>query len=385
MSKKTVAVFFGGRSPEHDVSIITAIYSVIKPLILADYTPVPVYIAKNGNWFTGNEFADIKNYQSGKIEETIKKQKPVTISVGGGLTIIPEGKIHKAIKIDIAFPAMHGSFGEDGSLMGLLRMANIPFVGSDMEASVVAMNKVLSKEIVEVHGILTPKFLSFTAAEFEANRSKIVKEIITKLRYPLFVKPPHLGSSIGTTKVNNKKQLENAIEVVAYYDDVVLVEEGVNNLVEVTVPIIGNDELVVANVEKTLNTADGVFDFKSKYINGGGKKGGKNHGAADSYSEVPAKLSKSTYDACENIAKEVYRAVGLSGISRIDLLIDGKTKKVYFNEINPLPGSLYVHNWAKMGISNVQLVEKLLKYAEQRFEQQSKISTSFETSYLQQF
>ena len=384
--KKTVAVFFGGRSPEHDVSIISAIASVIKPLKLIGHKVVPVYIAKNGDWFTGDEFSDVKNYQTGKITEIMKQQKPVAISFNGGLTIIPNSKTRKSIKIDVAFPVMHGAYGEDGSLMGLLRMANIPFVGSDMEASVIAMDKVLSKEVAEANGILTPKYLAFPKAEFETNADDIMNKINTELKYPLFVKPPHLGSSIGITKVGSKEQLENAIEVAAYYDDSIIVEQAIENLIEVTIPVIGNSEPQVANVERPIKlTSDEVFDFESKYINHGGKKGGKAKGAASGYSEIPAKLPKDIYESCENIAKKIYQTVGLSGISRVDLLIDSKAGKVYFNEINPMPGGLYAHNFAKIGISNVQLVEKLLDYAEERFEHESKINTTFETNFLQQF
>jgi len=380
-----VAVFFGGNSPEHDVSIVSAISAVISPLKLLGHTVVPVYIAKNGDWFTGRELGEIKTYQTGKIEEIQKKQTALTISLNDGLTIFPEGKRRKGIKIDVAFPVMHGAYGEDGSLMGLLRMIKVPFVGCDMEAAAVAMNKVLSKEVVSAHGILTPKYLSFTKSEFEANHKKVVQKINTTLKYPLFVKPPHLGSSIGISKVKDKKDLENALEVAAHYDEVILVEEGVKNLIEVTVPVIGNDNPEPAMVERPVRLSDEFFDFESKYINEGGKKGGKGKKGAQGYSEIPAKLPAKLYKECEEIAKRVYQVVGLAGISRIDLLINSKTGKVYFNEINPLPGDLYAHNFAAKGISKVELVAKLLELAQENYAKRTSVQTSFKTNYLKQF
>ncbi|MCL2174209.1 D-alanine--D-alanine ligase [Candidatus Saccharibacteria bacterium] len=389
MNQQTIAVLFGGRAPEHDVSIVSAIGSVIKPLQLSGHQVVPIYIAKNGNWYTGDQLAEIKTYQTGKIDEIIAKQKPLAISVNDGLTIFPEGRERKAIKIDIAFPVMHGSYGEDGSLMGLLRMANVPFVGCDMEASVVAMNKVLAKQVAEANGVPTPKYLAFTKAEFENDRAEVMKQIDSTLRYPLFVKPPHAGSSIGITKVKAEPDLANALEVAAYYDDVILIEESVENLIEVTVPIIGNDQPIVANVERPTHlTDDGVFDFETKYL-GGGKKGGKGGKSgkqgAQGYSEIPAKLPEKLYRSCEDVALRIYRAVGLLGIARIDLLIDSKTNIVYFNEINPMPGSLYAHNWVTKGVSNVALVEKLLDYAIDSFTKRAAVNTTFSTNFLKQF
>ena len=386
MSKKTVAVVFGSRSPEHDVSIVTAVASVVKPLKLAGFGVVPVYIAKDGRWFAGEELADIKTYQTGRIEEIIMKQKPVALSLGGGLRLIGGSGIRKKEwKIDVVFPATHGAYGEDGSLMGLLRMAGVAYVGCDMEASVVAMNKVLAKQVAEANGILTPKYLSFLSDEFELGRKAVVKKILSELKLPVFVKPPHLGSSIGITRVANKEELENALEVAAYYDDVILVEEAVGNLIEVTVPVMGNEEPFVAMVERPVRLGDGeFFDFESKYINEGGKKSGGKKGA-QGYSEIPAKLPGKLYERCEEVAREVYLRLGLTGISRVDLLIDSKAKKVYFNEVNPLPGGLYAHNFARAGVSNVELVKRLVRYAEERFERQGRVKTTFDTNYLKQF
>ncbi|TAL14243.1 D-alanine--D-alanine ligase [Patescibacteria group bacterium] len=377
--KKTVAVFFGGRSTEHDISIITALSSIIKPLELTkEYNIVPIYITKTGKWVSDANLTDIKIYRSGKINDLAAKSKPLSVSFDGGFAINKK-------RIDIAFPAMHGPYGEDGSLMGLLRMAGIPFVGSDMDASVIAMDKVLAKQVAQANNIPTSAFYAFSKLQFTDSPSATIKAITSKLKYPIFVKPAHLGSSIGITKVKNNDELSNAIEVAAYYDNKIIVEEAVENLIEVTVPIIGNDILTPALVERPLSKDDGVFDFDTKYINGGGKKGGAKTTGAQGYSELPAKLPGDLYKKSLAVAEATYRAIGAGGIARVDLLIDSKSSTVYFNEINPLPGSLYNHNWRASGISSIELVRKLIAFAEQRFAQQQKQETTFDSNFLQQF
>lgn len=377
--KKAVAVFFGGQSTEHDISIITALSSVIKPLELSKkYTVIPVYITKKGKWVSSPKLKDITTYQSTQIDDLTAKAKPLQISFDGGLTINKN-------RVDVAFPAMHGSYGEDGSLMGLLRMANIPFVGSDMDASVIAMDKVLAKQVAEANKIPTSKFTFLSRAEFLADQKGQSKRIAKQLKYPLFVKPAHLGSSIGITRVTNLDELHNAIEVAAYYDEKIIVEEAVNNLIEVTVPIIGNDQPRAALVERPLSQDGEFFDFETKYLRGGGKKSGGKTSGAQGYSELPAKLPGKLYDQSVAVALDVYRALGLGGIARVDLLIDSKTKKVYFNEVNPLPGSLYAHNWRAAGVSTINLVDELVQLAEERFAARDNLQTTFDSSFLKQF
>lgn len=377
--KKTVAVFFGGRSPEHDISIITALASVIKPLMLTKkYNIVPVYITKIGKWVSDAKLLDIKTYQGHVIEDLIKKSKPLAVSFDGGFSI---GKN----RIDIAFPAMHGAYGEDGSLMGLLRMAGIPFVGCDMDASVIAMDKVLTKQVASANAIPTSKYVFFPRTDITENVQSVAGDVEKSLAYPLFVKPAHLGSSIGISKVKNILELTNALEVAAYYDEKIIVEEAVPNLIEVTVPIIGNTILTPALVEQPLTIGDNLFDFDKKYLGDGGKKGGAKQSGSQGYSELPAKIPTQLYEKSLSVAGSVYKAIGANGIARIDLLIDEKKSEVYFNEVNPLPGSLYAHNWRASGISGIELVEKLIGYAEERFEEKNKLTSTFDSSFLQQF
>lgn len=385
--KKTVAVFFGGKSPEHDISIVTALAAVIKPLELSGkYDVVPIYISKAGKWYTGDALKDIKTFQGKAVEAFLEKTKPLAIVFDDGLYLQRPGLKRERLKVDVAFPAMHGAYGEDGSLMGLLRMAGIPFVGSDMAASVIAMDKVLAKQVAAASGIPITPFVAFSRREFETDREALGKKIQDELTFPVFVKPAHLGSSIGITKVDKPADLMNAVEVAAFYDDKLIVEEAVANLIEVTVPIIGNDDPQPALVERPLQKDGEFFDFETKYMHGGGKKtGGAKSAGAQGYSELPADIPKDLYDGSLAVALQVYRATGATGISRIDLLIDGKKKQIFFNELNPLPGSLYAHNWRQAGVSSIDLVTRLVELAEERFAEQQNLEHVFSTNFLQQF
>lgn len=389
---KSIAVIFGGRSAEHDVSIVTAISSIIKPLELTKkYKIEPIYIAKDGAWYWDAKLKDINLFTSGKVESFLQKATPVSVQFDGGMVVSKGGGFsgrRTQTRIDLVFPAMHGTFGEDGSLTGLLEMAGVPYVGCGLSASAISMDKVLAKQIAEQNGVSTAKYKYLSRAEFEAQSlSSIIESIEEALSYPLFIKPAHLGSSIGISKAANTDELKNALEVAAHYDDKILIEEEVRNLIEVTLPIIGNNELRYALLERPLTSAEDFFNFDTKYMQGGKKGGGKKGGAkgVHGYSEIPAKLDKALYQKAENLAGTVYRAVGCSGIARVDMLIDEKTKQVYFNEINPLPGDLYRHNWHAAGLSTVELVEELVRLAEERHDQRQKNNTVFDTNYLKQF
>lgn len=383
---KTVAVIFGGRSTEHDISIITALASVIKPLELTKkYKIEAVYIAKNGSWYWDNKLKNIELYQTGEIEDFVRRSPKAELLLDNGLTLLKNGKLsgRRTQRIDIVFPAMHGTHGEDGELMGLLEMANVPYVGCGVAASAVAMDKILAKQVTESAGIVSTPWVWFYSGNLTEPR-EILKPI-KDLKYPLFVKPAHLGSSIGISRVEKEDELSNALEVAAHYDDKVIVEQGVNNLIEVTLPIIGNEKPIPAKLERPLTKSEDFFDFDTKYLQGGKKGKSGEKAGAQGYSEIPAKLPKELYDKAEKTALDIYKALGCSGIARVDLLIDSKTSDVYFNEVNPLPGGLYAHNWRLAGLSNVDLVDKLIEYAEERWQNRQKVTTFFSTSYLKQF
>jgi D-alanine-D-alanine ligase len=263
-------------------------------------------------------------------------------------------------------------------------MANVPFVGCDTAASAVAMNKVLAKKVAQSSNINVVKYESFNKVDFKSGLDKISDKVKSNLKFPVFVKPAHLGSSIGISRAKDENDLKNAVELAFFYDDLILVEEEVGNLIEVTLPIIGNHQLTPAFLEKPLTKAEDFFDFDTKYLQGG-KKGSKGAKGSQGYSEVPAKLDRELYRKAEEVGLSVYKALNLSGISRVDMLIDSKTNKIYFNEVNPLPGGLYIHNWIKKGISNTEMVERLVELAKDKYNEKNSINTKFSTSYLRQF
>ena len=386
---ETIAVIFGGRSAEHDVSIVTALASIIKPLELSrKYRVEPIYIAKNGTWYWDARLKEIQLFTSGKIQDFLHKSHSASVQFDGGMTLVKASGIagrKVTRRIDLVFPAMHGTYGEDGALMGLLDMAGIPYIGCGISASAIAMDKVLAKQIATAASIPVAKFIPQTRADIERDTATAMKAIKACLKYPLFVKPAHLGSSIGISRVVDDTSLRNGLEVAAHYGDKIIIEEAIPNLIEVTLPIMGNERPVAALLEKPLTVPEDFFDFDTKYMQGGKKGKGKGTKGAQGYSQIPADLPKSLYQAAEKTGLAVYAALGCTGIARVDMLIDSKTQRVYFNEVNPLPGGLYAHNWQKAGVSSVELVEKLIAYAKERYQQRNAFTTTFTTNYLQQF
>jgi D-alanine-D-alanine ligase len=386
---KTIAVIFGGRSTEHDVSIITALASIIKPLeATGQYEVEPVYITKDGVWLWDKKLKEIKTFQTGEIDDLKNKLSRVQLGLDGNLTLVKSSQFagrKQYKKIDVVFPATHGTHGEDGELMGVLEMANVPYVGCGVAASAIAMDKILAKQVAASAGIPSTPWVWFTDDELARDHNGIIEKI-KPLQYPLFVKPARLGSSIGISRVDTPEQLNNALEVAAHYDSRIIVEQGVQNLIEVTLPILGNEQPQPALLERPLTKPEDFFDFDTKYMQGGKKGGGKKGvGGSQGYSQIPADLPKELYEKAEQLGLDVYKTVGCGGIARVDMLIDDKTGEVFFNEINPLPGGLYAHNWNKAGISAVELVNRLVALAEERWQKAQRKTVSFNTNYLKQF
>ncbi len=376
---KNIAVIFGGQSAEHEVSIITAHIPIIQSLEALDEFKVwPVYISKKGEWYCEEVFKEMSFFKEPDFEDQLLKFKKITLSLNNHFKIIWIGITQKSVDIDIVFPAMHGTNGEDGSLMGLLRFANVPFVGCDMSSSAIAMDKAVTKQVLSSQNISVVPYIWFVKAQWENNREEILNDI-KKLSWPMFVKPVHLGSSIGISKVKNEQELLNAIEVALHYDNKVLVEESVEDLIEVTLPIIGNEDPELGSVERPLNKTE-FFDFQDKYLSAG-----KGQGVNAQYSQIPAEISSELSEKVKELGLQAYKGIGCSGIARIDFLINSKTGVVYVNEINTLPGSLYHHNWRKSGVSSVDLVKKLVVFAEQRFEEQKALSFNFDSDILKKF
>lgn len=382
--KRRIAVIFGGRSVEHDVSIITAHLPIISSLQASGQFDVwPVYIAKDGRWYCDQLFNEMTVFQRPDFTSLLTKQRQVGLSLDGGLKFVWPGLRPRTVAIDIVFPSMHGTFGEDGSLMGLLRMADVPFVGCDMAASAVAMDKALTKQVLAAEGVPVVPFVWFTASQWSSEREAFRRRI-EKLDWPLFVKPVHLGSSIGMAKVKTPAALDQAVEVALHYDDKILVEEGIEDLIEITLPIIGNNEVRLAELERPLNKTE-FFNFDDKYLSGAKKGGAAKDGANSQYSEIPAAIDEGLARQVKELGVKTYLTLGCSGIARVDFLIDRAGRRVYVNEVNTLPGSLYHHNWRKAGLSNMDLVMTLIRLADERFQRQQQATYTFSSDILSKY
>ncbi|MCX6797379.1 MAG: D-alanine--D-alanine ligase [Candidatus Doudnabacteria bacterium] len=378
--KKTIGIFFGSGSPEHDVSIITA-QLIIAGLKGLNYPVVPVYITKKGQWCLGEDLGNLKLFTdpNKKAEEQGQYSHyflDMEESIGK-IVFKKKGFLGKSVIIDLAFPALHGSFGEDGTIQGLFEMLGVPYVGCDVPASAIAMDKALTKIVMQNAGVPTTKFLYFTKSEWVKDIEKWKLKIENFLQYPLFVKPVHLGSSIGIGKAKDEKELEQKIEVALFYDNKVLVEEAVPNVMDVTCCVIGNEELTASLLQESLYSAD-LFDFEEKYLKDGGAQTGK----AQNSLIIPARLDEQVTSIIQETAKQVYKALGCSGIARVDFLLDKQTKQFYANEVNPLPGTLYHHLWKASGIELPGLLEKLINFAEEKYKQKREINFTFESSLL---
>ncbi len=378
---KTILVIFGGRSVEHDISIITGQF-VISALQATDqYSVAPLYISREGKWYSDPSLAQLKTFQDGSLEQKLSQLQPVTVGFENNLTLNWSKKLGtKSQVIDIVFPALHGTYGEDGSIQGLLRFAKVPVVGCDLEASVVAMNKALTNHILASAGIPKVPFVAFTSAEYAENQ-KTIDQRIKAMTMPLFVKPAHLGSSIGITRITKFDQLDAAIEVAMHYDDAVVVEHGIVDSIEINCAVLGNENPRTSILERPLQKSE-FLNFEDKYV-ASGAKGGSMSGAKSTV-QIPADIKPKLAAEITALALQSFKAIGGSGTARFDFLIDPKTEKVYLNEINPLPGSLQQHLWQASGVSNIELVSKLVSLAEDRFATKSNVTTTFASTVLTQ-
>jgi D-alanine-D-alanine ligase len=340
------------------------------------YNVVAVYLTKNGDWLIGEELSKIDTFRKGKIDE--KKFGPFTLdmSVTGKLVFRKRGVFGKKVEIDLAFPAFHGQNGEDGTFQGLMEMMNVPYVGCDTTSSGLSMDKILTKLTYVALKIPTTEFIHLTSNEWLNQKQTLMKKM-KELKMPLIVKPARLGSSIGITKASDLKELEYAIEVALHYDPKVIVEECVTDLMDVTCCVIGNDNPIPSLIQESAFQSE-FFSYEDKYL----KDGGAQTGNAQKSIIIPARLDAKTTKEIQNAATRIYAQLGCSGIARVDFLYDKKIKKWYANEINTLPGTLYHHLWKKTGIEFLDLLEKLIGYAEEKYRTKKNITYTFESSIL---
>ena len=372
----TIGVFFGGKNPEHDISILTG-HLILAGLAKAGINACAVYIGKDSSWHVGDDLNDIETFKKQRDILSLAKWHLDLESSRGKMVFKKKGLFGKTITIDVAFPAFHGQNGEDGTIQGLFEMLDIPYVGCGVAASAISMDKVLTKQLYEQAGFPTTKFIYFYKSDWEAKKEDYIMKINTGLAWPLFVKPARLGSSIGIAKVRNGKELSFALDVAFHYDEKVIIEEGVPNVADLTCAVIGNDIPRASLVQESI-FADDFFSYEDKYISGGGAQlGNAKHSLV-----IPADLDPATTTAVQNLAKEVFLKFECSGIARVDFLYDKESQKLYVNEINPLPGTLYHHLWEKSGVPLPELIKKLIAAALEKNRKKKSFTSTFASSIL---
>lgn len=377
--KDTIGVFFGSRSPEHDVSIITA-ELIISGLKGIGHEVIPVYLNKKGDWLIGKGLGEIKIFTDPDTRIDPKKFGNYYLDLSksiGKIVFKKKGAFGQEISIDLAFPAFHGSYGEDGTIQGLFEILGVPYVGCDVTSSAIAMDKVLTKQLYEQQKIPTTKFLFYNQFQWQRQKLEIINMIKKQLSWPLFVKPACLGSSIGIAKARNDQELERAIEVALHYDSRFIVEEAVENLMDVTVAVLGHNTLTTSELQESVFSEE-LFSYEEKYL----KEGGAQFGKAQSNIVIPARLEPKITNQIKAWAGQIFKLLGCSGIARVDFLYDQKTKKVYANEVNTLPGTLYHHLWQASGIKFDELLKTLVFLAQEKYKSKNQRILTFASDIL---
>ena len=377
-----VGVIFGGESVEHEVSIISAVQAMNK-LDTEKYEIVPIYITKEGEWYTGAVLREIDTY---KDMDLLKRYtKNVVLYRKDNRFVLQKKSGFKSVvnEVDVILPVVHGTNVEDGVLQGYLKTIGVPFVGSNVMASAVAQDKVIQKQVFACSGLPITEYYWFYDCDYDADSDKVIKEIEKNIKYPMIVKPATLGSSVGIASVENRKELEDAIEDAIKYDTKIVVEEKVDNLIEVNISVLGNYETQdLSEIEEVL-TDNALLTYEDKYVGGSKKSGSK--GMASALRKIPAEIDKKMREEVEDVALRAFRAVGLSGVSRIDFLIDKKKKKIYINEINSCPGSLAFYLWDAKDKNFTTLLDDMIGYAKKEYKNEKNKTRSFKSNSLSGF
>ena len=391
MSKMNIAVFFGSRSCEHDVSIISAL-QLIEAAKTAGFSVTPVYISREGLWYTGEALENIETFRN--FNPMTKGITRVTLDVSanaGDLWAWPPQRAGLFAKvptpiahIDCAVPVMHGLHGEDGTLQGLFEMANIPYAFSGVLGSSVGMDKIAMKQILRGAGFPVLDFVWCTREEYENHRDAFIERVEKEIRYPAFVKPAALGSSIGVSRATNREELVKALELAASYDRRILVEVGIIHPVEINCAALGYGEDVQASVcEMPVSSSDDQFlDFFEKYMRSASTKGEQSRGMKSLSRVMPAPIGEELTERIQTMTKEIFRLLDCRGTVRVDFILD-QNDVLYVNEPNTIPGSLAFYLWKECGIDFPQLVEKLVEEALRAHADKNRSVFAFDSSILQ--
>lgn len=384
MIKNRVAVIFGGKSPEHEVSIITAVQAMAS--MPKQYEVIPVYVSKEGKLLTGDHLKSISSYQNMPLLEKISKNitlpsSPTNISFTPATPSL-FNKSHKPF--DIIFPCFHGGVGEGGWIQGMAEFYGIPMVGTGLTGAALGMDKVSMKAVFDGNNIKQAPYIWFYRSDWYAKQATFVKEITTHLKYPIFVKPSRGGSSIGTTCAKTKTELIRAIDLAAAMDTRIVVEEGITGAREINISIMGNagHALECSVCEEVFHEGSEFLDFNVKYIprDKEGLAGTKSEGMASADKIIPAKIDKALEAKIQEIGKLIFNLLDCSGLVRLDFLVKGSD--IYCIEINTIPGLLSFYLWGKTGYTYPNLLDHLIKLALEKHKEIKNNQTDFASPIL---
>jgi D-alanine-D-alanine ligase len=383
MAKLRVGILFGGRSGEHEVSLLSAA-SVLNAIDKTKYDVVPIGITKDGRWLTAEhaerllkgEKPSERHLRAGDPEAT----PGAALLATGEAVVVPPEPVHRgtglapfqtdaanlrraadrAINVDVIFPVLHGTFGEDGTIQGLFELADLAYVGAGVLGSSAGMDKDVMKSLFRAAGLPIVKHVTILRADWERDPKKAQKLVETKLKYPVFVKPANLGSSVGISKAHDRKELGPAIDEAAKFDRKIVIEEGVGGKTkarEIECSVLGNDD-PNASVAGEIVPCKEFYDYDAKYLDEGSEL------------IIPAKITKSEMKKVQALAVAAFKAVDCSGLARVDFLMDPKSRKLYLNEINTMPGftaiSMYPKLWAASGLGYADLIDRLIQLGLER-------------------
>ena len=385
MAKIQLGVVFGSRSCEHEVSIISGV-QLARSADRGKYDVWPIYIAKDGRWYTGEKLLDIHTYTPFDPYGKGITRVTLDMTAGSGALITYEqekGLFAKGVlpvtvtKLDCVIPVMHGLHGEDGTLQGLLELANIPYSSTGVCGSAVGMDKIMMKQVFRGMGFPVLPDLYALRSEWRADPEAVMNRVEEKLPYPVFCKPSCLGSSIGVSRADSREELREALDLAFSYDRRVLVEKGLDHPIEVNCSVLGFDSEVSASVTEMPTTSGGdLLDFADKYLAGSGSKG-----MASLKRVMPAPVGEEMIGRIEELSKQIFRALDCKGVVRIDYMLTGNDE-LYITEINTIPGSMAFYLWQESGMPYSQLIDKLVEYANRAFAEKNENNYAYTSDIL---
>lgn len=381
--KTRVAMMFGGKSVEHEVSVISGIQAYMS-MDTDKYDVIPVYMTKNNKMYIGDSIGDIESYKN--IDELLKKsQRVIMINEDGRVKLVqyPVKKLGKNVEvgIDVAFPVVHGTNVEDGGFQGYLKTMGIPFVGCDVTASAIGMDKYITKLVLKESNVPVLDARLYTLSDY-ADMESMMNDIENVFGYPVIVKPVNLGSSVGISVAKSRVELANSVDDAFRYATKVLVEHAITNLREINCSVLGDEnDAIASECEEPLHTKD-ILSYEDKYVSNA--KGSGSKGMASVSRRIPAELTPEKREEVRELAVRSFKALGCNGVSRIDFMIDADTDKLYFNEINTIPGSLAFYLWEPVGVPYKELLDRMIQLALKRERTEESLTFTFDTNILNQ-